>query len=40
LNCNVSPKVVDNNTHHLLELTELYQYTRLGNLEKILFANY
>jgi hypothetical protein len=29
LNCNVSANVVDNNTHHLLELTELYQYTQL-----------
>jgi hypothetical protein len=25
----VSANVVDNNTHHLLELTELYQYTQL-----------
>ena len=29
LNCNVSANGVDNNTHHLLELTELYQYTQL-----------
>ncbi len=29
MNCNVSANVVDNNTHHLLELTELYQHTQL-----------
>ena len=32
LNCNMSASIADNNTKHLLELSESYQYTQLIKL--------